>query len=131
MIEEFLKLTSLIFVGLALYLLIGAIYTRREVKKNIAAERKKTVAPIGGDAHTQEQTKAVWIQTQLERALALIESSDENEILAGLQILSVMNEPTIHVQAFHRLFELTTHDDPRVAKQAEVTIERISQLAIG
>jgi hypothetical protein len=90
-----------------------------------------SVAAINARRLTPEQIKDVWIETQLERALALIESSNEDEILAGLQILSVMDKPEIQVKAFRRLYELTKHPQPNISRQAEVTIEMISNFAVS
>jgi hypothetical protein len=130
MIEKLLEYTSLVLLLVAIYLFVEAAFTRRLVKKSITAVAD-SVAAINARRLTPEQVKDVWIETQLERALALIESSNEDEILAGLQILSVMDKPEIQVKAFRRLYELTKHPQPNISRQAEVTIEMISNFAVS
>jgi hypothetical protein len=129
MIEKILLYTSLVLLLLALYLFTEAIFTRRRVRKSVEAI-KESMAANKPRRLTPEQIKDVWIQAELERALALIESSDEDEILAGLQILSVMDKPEIQIQAFQRVYELTKHPQPNVARQAEATIEKISNFVV-
>jgi hypothetical protein len=66
-----------------------------------------------------------WIKLQLERALRQLESADEDQILVGLQTLSVLNDPSIRIRAQHRLEELSKSPNPVVAKQSQVLIDEL------
>ena len=67
----------------------------------------------------------MWLQGQMERALRQIVSSDEDEILAGCQTLAILNDRRARLNALLRITELTKHPNPRIAKQAAATYERI------
>jgi hypothetical protein len=77
-------------------------------------------------AKTHEEIENTLIQ--LRRALRQVISEEEEEILAGLQTLSVLNDP-LRLKALPRLVELTNSENRRIAKQARATIERISYSA--
>ncbi|MDT7777866.1 MAG: hypothetical protein QOC99_378 [Acidobacteriota bacterium] len=80
--------------------------------------------------HRETQSKREdikWIIQQLQNALTQINSNNEDEILTGLQVLSVMNEPDIRLTALPRLFALTKSSNKTISYQAEVTIDKISR----
>lgn len=69
--------------------------------------------------------KIQWILKQLERALEQIESDDEDEILAGLQVIVALPEPEIRLRALSRLNELAQSSNPRVSHCATVAINKL------
>ena len=112
MTQGFLQIATIVCAALTLFFVIKAYITRRMVKKAVDLKQRETL----------------WVQSQLERAIALIsESADENEILIGLQILSVLDISLTRLEVLPRLTELTRNSNARIAKQAEVTIATLSR----
>lgn len=73
-----------------------------------------------------DQARIVRVFEAANRSLELIEDENPNEILVGLQMLSVYDIPSIHIKALPRLIRLTQHDNRQVAELARRVIE-ISQ----
>ncbi len=97
-----------IFVVLAVWYLTEILRFRREVKK-----KYKDIE---------------WNLRQLHRALDLINSTDDDEIFAGLDILYALNHPA-RLRALPRLAELASSKDVRIARRARKVIEAIGQSA--
>jgi len=72
-----------------------------------------------------------WLQVQLKRALTQINSNNPDEILAGLQTISVLNDPAARLQALSRLSALLASANESVAEQAKATVEKISTAALS
>jgi hypothetical protein len=70
-----------------------------------------------------------WLLEQLERALVDIESDDEDKILRGLQMLTYVNDSTARQKAFPRIAKLAQDPNPLIARQACVTMEKLSNFA--
>ena len=70
-----------------------------------------------------------WFIDLLGQALEDINTEDVDKILAGLQILTYINDPTARLKALPRLAELAQHPNPLVARQARVTMEKLSNFA--
>lgn len=108
MVTYLLYALSALFLGVGIYIASRAIFLLRDTRV-----KKRQI----------QETK--W---QLQRALEQVESTDPDNIIAGLQTLSMLNDPDIRVKAIRRLNELTQYEDPRVARQAEATINKVSPL---
>ena len=77
-----------------------------------------------------QQARIDWVFHQSRRALQLIASKDPNEVLTGLQILSVFDIPSIRIKAFPQLMELRQSSNSQVAQLAKHVIE-LSQTSDG
>jgi hypothetical protein len=75
-----------------------------------------------------EQAKIHRVFDDAKRALNLIASESPDEILVGLQILSVYDIASVRIKAFPRLMQLTGHDNKQIAQLAEHVI-KLSQVA--
>lgn len=71
----------------------------------------------------REQEKIQWVFEEANRALTLIESGNPSEIIVGLQMLSVFDIPSIHVQASTRLVDLSQNDNKQIAQLAKHIIQ--------
>ena len=105
-------------ISVAVLVLVTGVIARYLVRGIIRTHRK------AAEAH--EQVEAVL--KQLERALQQIHSHDEDEILAGLQTMSVLNDP-IRLEGLSRLVELAHNANPLIARQATATVEKIRNSA--
>jgi len=105
MIENLLYLGSGFLLSVCLFLAFAALRTYRSAK--------------------QDREKIEWVYNQIKRALAQIESEDENEILAGLQTIAMLSEPTIRFKALSRLTELAQSDNPLIKNYAKVAIQKL------
>lgn len=74
----------------------------------------------------EKQQELDSIYHELLRAVDLLYSLKENEVIVGLQILSTMNAPEIRLKALPKVTELTRDENPRIAEQAQLTIEKLS-----
>jgi biopolymer transport protein ExbB/TolQ len=70
-----------------------------------------------------------WLLQQLERALADIQTNDVDKVLSGLQTLTYLNDPAARLKALPRLAELAQHPNHLIARQAKVTMEKLSNFA--
>jgi hypothetical protein len=70
-----------------------------------------------------------WVRAELGRARELIGSNDAREILTGLQMLAVLNDPGERARALPRVVELTQNADERVSSQARATVDRLAKSA--
>jgi hypothetical protein len=109
--ETLLNFASLIATAASLVLLISALIARHRVKKMISLKRQQ----------------AAWVQSQLDRALALVESGNDDEILLGLQILSALDFSRTRLKALPRLFDLIQSGTPRVSRQARSVVKTLAQ----
>jgi hypothetical protein len=75
-----------------------------------------------------ERAKINRLFESAKRALLLIESEKPDEILVGLQLLSVYDIASIRIKAIPRLIQLTDHDNKQIAELAKHIIE-LSQSA--
>lgn len=95
-----------IFIVIGILLAIGTIKRRRQAISN--------------------HENVAWLEDQLQRALRQIYSTNEDDILAGFQTLSMLNDPKSRLKALDRVSELMNDDsNPRIARQAEITYRRI------
>lgn len=118
--QEVLFALSGVFLCVAAFLAFQAVRTWRELRANNSEIAKKY-------QNLRKKRKEVSeAMRQLERALAQLETGTEDQILAGLQTLSVLNNPALRVKAIGRLTELAQSDNPLIARQAGVTIKRLS-----
>jgi hypothetical protein len=77
----------------------------------------------------EAQEDILCIQAQLERAVKLLDSPDDSQIIVGLQILSTMNDPEIRLSALPRIADLVAHsNNPQVVDQAQMVIHQVSLL---
>jgi hypothetical protein len=106
--ESLLYITCVLLAVVAVCLAVLILRLRRDVREK----------------HAQLE----WIQEALERCLKQLESSDESEILAAIQTLSVLNEPLVRRRAFIRLTQLTDSNNRAIASQARHLIASISKV---
>lgn len=84
------------------------------------------VLVLGRWRKTREEVERIrWLEGELERALQQIESTEEDEILAGCQTLAMINDPRVRARALDRIRELMNNANHRIAKQASFTYEKI------
>ena len=69
-----------------------------------------------------------WSLSQIERALSLVQTNDEDMIFTVLHILSVINHPS-RLRALPRLVELAGNNDQRIAALARNVIEKMGYSA--
>lgn len=75
----------------------------------------------------EAQEDILCIHAEMERAVELLDSHDDSQIIVGLQILSTMNEPEIRLKALPRIADLVTHSkNPQVVDQAQMVIHQVS-----
>ncbi|HWT00831.1 MAG TPA: hypothetical protein VN256_11345 [Pyrinomonadaceae bacterium] len=74
----------------------------------------------------EQQQEIASIYEELARAVELLDSPTESEVIVGLQILSTMNAPAIRLKALPKVTELTHDNNPRIAEQAQLAIEKLS-----
>lgn len=98
-------IATFILLALSIYLSVSILRLRRAAKSKYE------------EVH--------WIKLQLERALRQLESAEEDQILVGLQTLSVLNDPLIRIRAQHRLAELSKSPNPVVARQSLALIDKL------
>lgn len=103
--ETLLFLLGGLFSGAGVCLIWAALRTRRQARENFE--------------------KIEWALEQLERALGQIQSEDEDEILAGLQVLATLNDPGVRFKALPRLSELAQSDNPHISRYARVAIAKL------
>lgn len=127
MIDEMLKLSSITLIVLGVCLLFAAVRTRRVVR----ARGEVIVGRRPSPSASEEREMDAWIQVELDRAWSLIESRDESEVLAGLQILTVLGSSIIHLHFFRRLLALTQHTNVRVAEHAQLTVRKVARPSEG
>jgi hypothetical protein len=70
-----------------------------------------------------EHEKIQSVFDQAERALALIQSEDPDDIIVGLGLLSAYDIAAIRIKAFPRLMQLTNHQNKQVTELAERIIK--------
>lgn len=70
--------------------------------------------------------KIQWVLAQLERALKQIESDDEDEVIAGLQVIAMLKDPVIRFKALSRLDELKRSDNQNISHYAKVAIKKLT-----
>ncbi|HEV7746467.1 MAG TPA: hypothetical protein VGO56_15835 [Pyrinomonadaceae bacterium] len=77
----------------------------------------------------ESQEDILSIHTELERAVKLLDSPNDSQIIVGLQILSTMNEPEIRLKALPKIADLVAHSkNPKVVDQAQLVIHQVSLL---
>ena len=101
-----------VYAATVFILCLGAVLTYM-----IFRERRKV---------REKQQEITSIHQELKRAVQLLDSPNENQIIVGLQILSTMNDPDIRLKALPKVTELTHSDNPHVVEQARLTIEKLS-----
>jgi hypothetical protein len=74
----------------------------------------------------EKRDEITSIHRELKRAVELLDSPNENEVIVGLQILSTLNDPESRLKALPRVTELTHSGNPHVVEQARLTIEKLS-----
>lgn len=109
MVKWPIYLASAVVFLLAVFLAHTAYRVRREAKKK------------------REDVK--WLLEQLERALDDIKSEDEDRILGGLQTLTYLNDAATRLKSLPRLAELAQSNNQLIARQAEVTMQKLSSFA--
>jgi hypothetical protein len=72
----------------------------------------------------ENHEKIEWVLEQLRRALKQIESDDEDEILAGLQVLTALKHTGIRFKALPRLSELAQSRNPNISQYATIAINK-------
>jgi hypothetical protein len=76
--------------------------------------------------HTRlKEQQLDWIRQQSVRALEMVKSSDDSQVIAGLQTLSALKERKSRLAALNRVVELTKSENPAVAEHAEATFREI------
>jgi hypothetical protein len=108
MLNITLGIAFLIFLALVTYYVMEILRFRRGAKK------------------TYEDIQ--WNLDQLRRAMVMINSKDEDEIFAGLELLFAINHPA-RLGALSRLSELTSSQDVRIARQARKIIDIMGRTA--
>jgi len=84
--------------------------------------------------HERQKVKEVQenihcIYKELERAVRLLDSPDDSQIIVGLQILSTINDPEIRLKALPRVADLVADSkNPQVVDQARMVIHQVSLL---
>lgn len=66
-----------------------------------------------------------FLEQQLDRALEQIESSDEDQILAGFQLLTALNDNRSRLRALGRVRTLMDNENGVIARQAATTYASI------
>jgi biopolymer transport protein ExbB/TolQ len=103
---------------LTLLYLLGGLFGVVSVGVGLAAYRARR------EAYTNYE-KIKWVLEQLERALKQIESDDEDEVIAGLQVIAMLKDPVIRVRALSRLNELTRSDNQNIRHYAGVAYTKL------
>ncbi|MBV8857612.1 MAG: hypothetical protein JOZ02_11825 [Acidobacteria bacterium] len=120
-----LQLVTVGLVLLGVYLLYAAVRTRRVVRARGGGRRLR--APSVGEDHE----KNAWIQVELDRAWSLIESRDEGEVIAGLQILAALGSSITHLYFFRRVLALTQDANAQIAEHARLAFRKVARLSKG
>lgn len=68
-----------------------------------------------------------YLEQQLDRALEQINSSDEDDILAGCQTLTIFNDTRSRIKALKRVRALMGNQNALVARQAGMTYSIIME----
>jgi hypothetical protein len=118
MIEQFLNilyqhpilnvLSFVVFI-LAVWMLLSGIFSKRHVQASAHIKR----------------TEEIWRRAQLERAKALMESNNEDEILLGLEIYGALSGSKIPSEDVRTLTSLMENSNPYVTRQVKATIEML------
>jgi len=69
--------------------------------------------------------KLQWVEDELERAIAQLQSGDEEKILVALQMLAALNDVEARLRALPYISALRGSSIVRVARQAGVTEQRV------
>lgn len=77
-------------------------------------------------AASEKHHEIGWVLGQLDRAIEQLESPDEETVVAGLQAITVLNDDEIRHRALRRVTHLTQSPIPRIAREAQFTLNRLS-----
>lgn len=107
MIEKIIYIFSGIFLILATFFAYLAIRIRKKIQSD-------------------NWSKNQWIQEQLKRAQAQLDSQNEEEVLTGSQIIYALGDR----KNLSSLVEAQSrwHGEPRVARQLSVVYEKLASL---
>lgn len=72
--------------------------------------------------------KVNWIKRETVRAATLLRSGQRADILAGLQILQALNDPTVLGDVLPLLTDLRMSNDPHIAAHAEETLLSLTRM---
>ena len=78
--------------------------------------------------HKRSQVK--WLRQQVDRALQLLESVNRDDVITGLQTLSVLNDPIVRMLARGLITKLINNEDEEIAAQARATLRRFDLASI-
>jgi cob(I)alamin adenosyltransferase len=67
-----------------------------------------------------------WVLEQLDRAVGQLESANEEVVVAGLQAIAVLNDDETRRRALRKVSDLTQSPNPRIARAALFTLNRLS-----
>jgi hypothetical protein len=81
---------------------------------------------VARKAASEKHREIGWVLGQLDRALAQLESPDEETVVAGLQAITVLNDDAIRNRALRPVTHLTQSPNPRIASEAQFTLKRLS-----
>jgi hypothetical protein len=87
------------------------------------AYERQLISPEGRDASKKELERVIWIQIQVTRALAQLESIDEELVIAGSQTLSALGDRTC-LPALE-MARLRWSDKPRVVEQLSACHQKL------
>lgn len=97
---------------LVLYFMVGVIRRRQSAR--------------------EKAEKLMFLRAQISRALAQIRTGGEDEVLAGLQTIMVLNDPQALLQGMPIIDELRGSPNSRIAKAATLAFEQLkSRLAVA
>src|SRR5829696_6803556 len=100
-----------LLTGLLLFFLAGVVRRRQSAR--------------------EKAEKVIFLRKQILRALEQIRTGNEDEVLAGLQTLTVLNDPFALLQAVPLIDDLRESANQRIAQAAVLTFEQLKSRLVA